>query len=141
MSEESEIFMNPDDRLKHLHNESFSQDIEERRKFAKRSFWLTCVWVGFIMVCTLAQFGLNFFGKGLDSAQFIAILTTTSASVFGFWLLVGRYLFGAGVVKGASSTHPPVANNQPTNGSPDAPTRRRQSPQAVIRSDTGGSPP
>lgn len=32
-------------------------------------------------------------GEGLDDPQFITVVTTTTASVFGFWFLVGRYLF------------------------------------------------
>ena len=32
-------------------------------------------------------------GRGLETAEFIAVITTTTGSVFGYWWLVERYLF------------------------------------------------
>jgi hypothetical protein len=32
-------------------------------------------------------------GRGLEQAEFITVVTTTTGSVFGFWWLVGSYLF------------------------------------------------
>jgi hypothetical protein len=60
------------------------------------------------MACTVAQFWLNAKGVGLDRYQFITLITTTSGSVFGFWLLVGRYLFGRSSIdpSNAASTPP-----------------------------------
>lgn len=93
---EARGFDTPEEREKHLRNVNLEQDISERRKFADRSFKLTCLWVGFIILSTVAQFILNAIGRGLPTPDFIALITTTSAAVFGFWLLVGRYLFPSG---------------------------------------------
>jgi hypothetical protein len=90
---EAKEFEGPEEEAKHLRSADYEQDISERRKFATRSFILTCVWLGFVVVSTIAQFTLNAVGHGLDTYQFITLITTTTASVFGFWLLVGRYLF------------------------------------------------
>lgn len=86
-------FETPEEREKHLRNINLAQDIAERRKFASRSFRLTYIWIIFIILSTIAQFVLNAMRRGLPVPDFIALITTTSAAVFGFWLLVGRYLF------------------------------------------------
>lgn len=90
---EAREFETPEERKRHLHNENLAQDIIERRKYSQRSFNLTCVWVGFIIMSTVAQFVLNAIHRGIDRYQFITLITTTTGSVFGFWLIVGRYLF------------------------------------------------
>ncbi len=70
------------------------QDMGERIIYADRAFFLTFLWVIFLMVLPLAQMGVRFFDHdGLTDPQFITVITTTTASVFGFWVLVGRYLF------------------------------------------------
>lgn len=91
--EAEELFESHDDREKRLRNKSLRQNIKERRKYANRSFILTCFWVGFIMLSTAAQFVLNAFHWGLPSAQFVVLITSTTFSVLGYWLIVGRYLF------------------------------------------------
>jgi hypothetical protein len=90
---EARAFESHEDQEKRLRNQALAQDIAERRKFAKRSFVLTCAWIVFIILSTVAQFVLNAFGKGLERSEFITLVTTTTGSVLGFWLLVGRYLF------------------------------------------------
>ncbi len=59
------------------------------------------LWVTFLISVTIFQMLLRIFGTGLHDGEFIAVVTTTTASVFGFWWLVGRYLFPA----------PPEKNN------------------------------
>ena len=68
------------------------QDMSERIFYADRAFLVTLVWVVFLVILTFAQMAVSFWDKGLNDAQFITVVTTTSASVFGFWLLVGNYL-------------------------------------------------
>lgn len=69
------------------------QDMGERKKYANRAFAITVLWVGFLIVLPLLQMIFSIFGTGLTDAQFVTVITTTTAAVFGFWLLVGRYLF------------------------------------------------
>jgi hypothetical protein len=53
--------------------------------------------VGLLLISiSFVQLIAKFFGHGLDTAEFVAIVTTTTASIFGFWWLVGRYLFSTG---------------------------------------------
>jgi uncharacterized membrane protein len=102
------IFETHEDAAKRLRNQNLEQDIQERRKYAKRSFNLTCAWLIFIVLSTTAQFVLNALGIGLDRYEFIALITTTTSAVLGFWLLVGRYLFRSSTIPDGGS--PPDGN-------------------------------
>lgn len=92
-SEETEFFKNEADRAAKLANDSNHQDMSERKRYADNAYSITQSWIGFLMVLTLAQFSLRSINMGLTDTAFIAVFTTTTASVFGFWLLVGQYLF------------------------------------------------
>lgn len=80
-------------RGKKLRNDSDEQDMGERIRYASNAYGITQAWIGFLIVLTIMQFTLKPLGLGLTEAVFIAVFTTTTASVFGFWLLVGNYLF------------------------------------------------
>ena len=92
--EEEIVFGNPDTQAKHIKNESDKQDIEERRKFAQKAYCIAHTWMTFLIAIAFLQF---LFGKsafvGLTALEFNIVFTSASASVFGFWYLVGRYLF------------------------------------------------
>jgi hypothetical protein len=94
--EEENLFSHPISKPTDLNgvilHERF-QDMGERKIFADRAFFITLIWVGFIILLPIGQTVMSFWGKGLDDPQFITVVTTTTASVFGFWFLVGRYLF------------------------------------------------
>ncbi|SMF68100.1 hypothetical protein [Allosphingosinicella indica] len=62
-------------------------------RYADHAYGITQAWVGFLIVLTIAQFSLKPLGLGLSDGAFVAVFTTTTAAVFGFWLLVGKYLF------------------------------------------------
>jgi hypothetical protein len=69
------------------------QDMGERVLYADRAFVITIVWVAFLIAFPFVQMiGVreNF---ALSDAAFITVTTTTTASIFGFWLLVGQYLY------------------------------------------------
>lgn len=69
------------------------QNMGERIVFADRAFLIAFVWVVFLIVLPFAQMIFSIWGHGLTDPQFVTVITTTTASVFGFWYLVGRYLF------------------------------------------------
>lgn len=69
------------------------QDMGERKKFADRAFAITVLWVLFLIALPFVQMLFSIWGVGLTDSQFVTVVTTTTAAVFGFWLLVGRYLF------------------------------------------------
>jgi hypothetical protein len=67
--------------------------MSERIRYASHAYGITQAWIGFLMVLTIAQSALQPLKVGLSDTAFITVFTTTTASVFGFWLLVGQYLF------------------------------------------------
>lgn len=69
--------------------------MKERIRYANNAYGITQAWIGFLIVITIMQFSLKPLGMGLSDAAFITVFTTTTASIFGFWLLVGRYLFNS----------------------------------------------
>lgn len=91
--EEVEFFKNEFERAAKIANDSNHQDMGERKRYADKAYGITQSWIGFLMVITLAQFSLKPINMGLSDATFITVFTTTTASIFGFWLLVGQYLF------------------------------------------------
>lgn len=91
--QEEAAFFAHEAKARELANESDEQDMRERIRYADHAYGITQAWIGFLMVMTLAQFSLKPMGLGLEPAVFIAVFTTTTAAVFGFWLLVGQYLF------------------------------------------------
>ncbi len=69
------------------------QDHHHRDKYAKIAYGIMKTWVVFLRLVTLGQMALGHFGFGLGEPEFIAVVTTTTASVFGFGFIVGNYLF------------------------------------------------
>lgn len=69
------------------------QDMSERKKFSDRAFAITVIWVMFLILLPFVQMIFSIWGVGLTDSQFITVVTSTTAAVFGFWMLVGRYLF------------------------------------------------
>lgn len=90
---EAEDFEKPDVRAKHLKNKQYEQDIRERKRFAIHAVRFTKSWICFLIIVTFIQQFLGIWHAGLSDGEFIAVVTTTTVSVLGFWLLVGRYLF------------------------------------------------
>lgn len=83
-------------QLAKLDRKEREDDLQNRRTFSTVSFCIMQSWVGFIIVITIAQFSLSNLGIGLRQNEFIAVVTTTTASVFGFAYIVGKYLFPEG---------------------------------------------
>jgi hypothetical protein len=79
-----------------LDGREHKQILDHREQFASISYGIMQAWVGFIIVLTLAQFCLKPIGVGLTKEEFIAVVTTTTAAVFGFGVLVGNFLFPKG---------------------------------------------
>jgi hypothetical protein len=96
IDEADEIFSTEDERAKRLRNDSDEQDIAQRLRYAENAYKLTEAWVGFLILLTIGQWCGKILGYGLSAPEFITVFTTTTAAVFGFWALVGRYLFPDG---------------------------------------------
>lgn len=82
---------------------SRTQDIEMRKTFADKLFWLVVFWLAFVALVTVSV-GSNWWWYSLfslDSAVLIALLTTATTTVLGLFGFVARYLF----------SHKPVNNS------------------------------
>ncbi len=72
------------------------KDIEFKEKYFGLTKWITGFWAGFIMIAVATQIVLNAMGAGLSDPAFIALITTTTGTLLGFWYLIGRSLFPNG---------------------------------------------
>lgn len=88
--EAEETFTDWKEKKQQLKNKHRQQNQDERIKYSKCAFRLSWIWMVILAVFILAQFC---FHKGLTQSEFITLLTTTTASIFGNWYLVGKYLF------------------------------------------------
>ena len=72
------------------------QNIEERKKYANRIYWLVCSWLVFVGLVVLrngVQIPIAWIPFGLSDGVLIALITTTTINVIGVFLFVVRYLF------------------------------------------------
>lgn len=76
-----------------LESRANNQIIHHREKFASHAYRITNIWIYFLIILTFFQFMGRIFAVGLDYKEFITVFTTTTAAVFGFGILVGKFLF------------------------------------------------
>lgn len=79
------------------HLKQLLQNIDERKRYASRIFWLVCGWLGFVGAIVVISgieghvfWGIKF---SLPESVIIALITTTTINVIGIFLFVMRYLF------------------------------------------------
>ena len=72
------------------------QVMGQREVYAKAALGILQAWVGFLMVVIMAQITLRTLGTGLHDQEFIATITSTTASIIAFTFIVARYLFPEG---------------------------------------------
>jgi len=74
---------------------SFRQDVEERKKYAHRTFCLIAAWlVGVFILLLLQGFsGINQKSFVLDKTVLLAVLGSTTINVLGIFITVMHYLF------------------------------------------------
>lgn len=72
------------------------QDRDERKSYASKLYWLVLIWLSVILIIVTLQ-GLKLSGLGfsfqLDDVVLVTLITTTTANVAAFFLVVVRYLF------------------------------------------------
>jgi hypothetical protein len=88
---------------------SLKQDRTERKGYATRLYWLVSIWLVVILffvfvqgVGTIPFAGLHF---AISDTVLITLITTTTANVAAFLLVVVRYLFKAGGTQSTKSAH------------------------------------
>lgn len=87
-------YMSTKDTRDVLENHDYSQDIEGKhdfRKFATR----VGGWWAFMLICLVVAQGTDYIPYRLEVEEFIAVVTTTTASIFGITFVIGRYLYGS----------------------------------------------
>jgi uncharacterized coiled-coil protein SlyX len=73
------------------------QDRDERKSYASKLYWLVLVWLVIILLIVFFQ-GVHYlpgtsFSFKLSDVVLITLITTTTANVAAFFLVVVRYLF------------------------------------------------
>ena len=91
-AESKETFSLEDEHKKYK-NHDLRSDIKLKRSYFSQTRKITKNWVCFIICAASLQFVARLFGRGLEAAEFIALITTTTATLVGFWAIVGAYLF------------------------------------------------
>jgi hypothetical protein len=70
------------------------QDINERRRYAGRIFWLVVFWLGGALGLLILQGALSpWHIFNLDRAVLLAVVGGTTVNVIGIFIVVARYLF------------------------------------------------
>lgn len=83
-----------DAESRRLDNQGKKQDIAAREKYASYIFILICVWLtAMLIVVILAGFGKKYGWFVLGDYVLISLITTTTASVVGVFVIVANYLF------------------------------------------------
>ncbi len=90
--EERELFLSPDEKRKHLQNKKLQEEIELRKQYAGRAWWLALGWAIFSGFMTLMQF-CKPYDKHLEQAEFIAIVATALATIIALYVQVGKGMF------------------------------------------------
>lgn len=78
---------------------------DQRRRYARNTFWLTVTWITLVILIVAANgLKLRIFGEwrqllSLSDAVVITLISTTTLNVFGFFLLVMKYLFNTEELK------------------------------------------
>lgn len=72
------------------------QDRDERKSYASKLYWLVLIWLTLIITIVILQ-GLELsnviLSFHLDNTVLVTLITTTTANVAAFFLVVVRYLF------------------------------------------------
>lgn len=79
-----------------IQQEIARQVIGQRAEYGRVALGILQAWVGFIIVLALSQMTLRTFDTGLHDGEFIAAITSTTASVVAFAYIVARFLFPDG---------------------------------------------
>ena len=89
------------EKLRKLEANEFKEEIGARKKVRHQLFWLTCLWL-FAVFCIILLNGFGGIRTGqevreihfhLSDAVLVALISGTTATVIGLFLVVVRYLF------------------------------------------------
>ena len=75
-----------------LVNVQLLQDIEERKKYAKRIFYTIGAWLMAVLLVVVFK-GFTLFGFDVSDKVLITLISSTTINVLGLFFVVIRYLF------------------------------------------------
>lgn len=77
--------------------DNFQQDVDKREEYSNKLFRLISAWIFFVAVVVVIQ---GLFGNtclphwfSLNDSVLIALITTTTASIIGLFVIVAKYFF------------------------------------------------
>jgi len=79
-------------RRRELEAKSLEQDIEERKKYANKIFWLICVWLTVVLVIMTVN-GATRVAFTLSDSVLIALISGVSVNIIALFAIVANYLF------------------------------------------------
>lgn len=118
INNESEVFANPiideaeyldkelDRDLKRIYIETLKQNNNERKKYARHIFIVTCFWTAIIFAILILN-GLKAWKFYLSDALLITLISTTTVNLIAFFLLVTQYLFNTKGIETVDPFHKP----------------------------------
>ena len=112
--EEAWHFDNPnallslEDTRNALENHDYSQDIQGKKHFRSFATKVGGWWSVTLIALIIAQ-GAPFIPYQLEIEEFIAVVTTTTASIFGIVYVIGRYLYGSKAYASKTTANDSVA--------------------------------
>jgi hypothetical protein len=87
----------PDEGSRDLRRRALAQNIVERKKYARYLFIMLCVWLATMLVVVytngLGRIPGTALGFALSDSVIITFITTTTADIAAFFLVVTKYLF------------------------------------------------
>lgn len=69
---------------------NLKQDVELRKTYSNRFFWLMCV---YLLVVELFLIGAGLKSLTLSDTVLVTLLSTTTANIVGILIVVARYIF------------------------------------------------
>ncbi len=69
------------------------QDIDERKKYANRVFWLICFWLAAVFLLLIAEGLGSILRFNLGERVTLAVIGSTTINVLGIFYIVAHYLF------------------------------------------------
>ncbi len=75
-----------------LRNEGIRQEIEERKKYARRIFVLCCFWVTAVLLLIVQQ-GRSQSGFHVSDSVLLAAIGSTTANIISVFVIVAKHLF------------------------------------------------
>ncbi len=78
--------------LEDAHLASFKQDTMHRAEYAPKIFWLVVAWMIGIFILLFFQ-GFHLFSFDLSNSVLVAVISGTTITVLGMFVVVAKYIF------------------------------------------------